>query len=715
MKFFTGLLNYLKLFSELTALIIGYLLFSLIQVFLKFIPGGLSGKFSTFIHRIYQNFSQKLDKPKNHSISRINLIELSLQNLAFKKSRTLITVGGMAVGIGSIVFLVSIGYGLQEIVISRVARLEELKQADVTTHPNSELRINDEALSNFFNLDEVEYVLPMISVVGRVTYKEAVSDMAVYGVTSGYLETSAIQPVRGKIFESEDLAKVIFEPRSVSGITTRAEVEAAADGRSAGEVAGLTVSQAVYGAELWPAQIEIEPGAWIRVRSEPSTAGRILGYTKRPEGQLKGTQVWGGFYADSPAGSAGEDALGKSLGHWVSAQVFLWQKIEQDVEGEMKTRYEPLLGDHGEQLQQTGYMAQLFMEVAPDFKFRSAGAVLGITDNSSDNSSEASEDLETDTSADNSSDNSSDDSIDSDSDSNDSDNTIHSGIDWIEIEEESALMSEEQVMRISLGEIAQRRAVVNRAVLNVLGIDEQQAIGQKFDAGFIVMGKNLEQAGEKIESIPEEYEIVAVIPGDRVPQIFVPFLDLRSLGVVNYSQVKLVASGQETLPTARQKIEAMGFVTRSVVDTVGQIESIFATTRLVLGLLGMAALLVAALGMFNTLTVSLLERTREVGLMKALGMSSSEIKELFLIESLTMGIIGGLLGLLLGFAFGKFISLILSLFSASRGLGVMDISIIPVSFVLLILILAVMVGIFTGLYPAKRSKTISALNALRYE
>ncbi len=129
----------------------------------------------------------------------------------------------------------------------------------------------------------------------------------------------------------------------------------------------------------------------------------------------------------------------------------------------------------------------------------------------------------------------------------------------------------------------------------------------------------------------------------------------------------------------------------------------------------MAALLVATLGMFNTLTVSLLERTREVGLMKALGMKSDEVKELFLIESLIMGMLGGFLGIILGFVAGKLLSLVLSVFALVKGVGIIDITFIPLGFVLVIVFLAILVGIVTGLYPAKRAKHISALNALRYE
>jgi len=600
----------------------------------------------------------------------LSLIDLSVQNLLAKKSRTLITIGGMAVGIGSIVFLVSIGYGLQELVVSRVANLEELKQTDIIAQPNSELKINDETLSDFNNLTEVEQVLPLISVVGRITYKEAVADMAVYGVTSQYLEKSAIQPVKGKIFESDDLAKVIFEPQNGIG-----EIRVV----SQGQVAGVATAKAEFGGEIQPVMIDLEADTWLRVRSGPSINSQILGYTKRPEGQLKGVEVWGGMYPDTPAGNAGQDEAGQNLGKWVKTSVYLWQ-----TEGDED--YQPETGDQGELIQKQGYIAELGMVVVPQTIVKPAGAVLGVTDDTD--------------AADN---------------TTNTPTVVNAGIDWVEIASESGQLEADQVQQIALGEKAKKQAVVNRAVLSVLGIKENQAIGEKFEASFIVMGKALDQKGEKLESVLTEYEIVGVIPGDKVPVFYVPFLDLRSLGIVNYSQVKLITVDQDVLPQARQKIEALGYMTRSVVDTVDQIKNIFATTRLILGLLGMAALLVATLGMFNTLTVSLLERIREVGLMKALGMKSDEVKELFLIESLIMGMLGGFLGIILGFVAGKLLSLVLSVFALVKGVGIIDITFIPLGFVLVIVFLAILVGIVTGLYPAKRAKHISALNALRYE
>jgi ABC-type lipoprotein release transport system permease subunit len=674
-NFITNFISYIKLFFDLTVLILGYLLYKLAAWILKLVPGDLARQFANFSYKSYQSLASKLEQPHNHSISRLSLIKLSTQNLVSKKSRTLITIGGMAVGIGSIVFLVSIGYGLQDLVVSRVARLEELKQTDVIAQPNSQLAINDEALAKFNNLVEVEQVLPLISVVGRVTYRQAVSDMAVYGVTSSYLETSAIQPVRGEIFASQDLAKAVFEQGTTSGVNDALQ----------GQVAGVQTTQAEFGQSLGEVRVEIEPHVWLRVRQSPSTNSKILGYTKRPEGQLLGEKVYGSAFSGSDAGNVAQSADGQDLGYWVKASIYLWQKDEQ---GE----YQPVLGDQREPVQTTGYIAELGLTTTVKPQAQAVGSVLGISDE---------QDTATDAA--------------NTSQLNQAANITDSGIDWVELATDSAQTNQEAVQQIALSESAQRQAVVNRAMLNVLGLAESQALGEKFDASFIVMGKALGQAGEKLESVPSEYTIVAIIPGDKTPMFYVPFLDLRSLGIVNYQQAKLVASSQQALPEVRQKIEAMGYVTRSVVDTVNQIENIFATTRLLLGLLGMAALLVASLGMFNTLTVSLLERTREVGLMKALGMKSTEVKELFLIESLTMGLLGGFLGLFLGFAAGKLLSFLLSILSLAKGVGWMDVSLIPLGFVVVIIFLAILVGIVTGLYPAKRAKHISALNALRYE
>jgi putative ABC transport system permease protein len=111
----------------------------------------------------------------------------------------------------------------------------------------------------------------------------------------------------------------------------------------------------------------------------------------------------------------------------------------------------------------------------------------------------------------------------------------------------------------------------------------------------------------------------------------------------------------------------------------------------------------------------LLERTREVGLMKAMGMTAIEVKRLFLTESMLMGFVGGMLGIFFGFMAGKFISLILSIFGLINGVGFIDVAYLPPAFVGLVFLLSLFVGLITGLYPSRRATKISALDALRYE
>jgi len=615
------------------------------------------------LNAYYKKLIKFLEGPRQNTISRIELIDLSLRNMKAKKTRTIVTIGGMMIGIGVIVFLVSIGYGLQQLVITRVARLEEMKQADVTPQAGGKVKITDKTLSDFKDIPAVETALPLIAVVGRVNYQNSASDMAAYGVTTDYLKQSAIKPVQGKIFDSNELVSEVPQ--------------------TTGEVAGASTEKAVSGEKIQNVDFTINPSAWIRVRESPATNAKILGYTKRVEGNSSGVEVWGGAYeSDNDAGKAGKSEDGKTLGKWIKAPVLLWkeeacdQKTQGDCEG---GRYMVMRDEDNKQVQKEGYFAEINLSLAGvNVK---QPQTLGVTSSATGSAK----------------------------------TTTELGVDWVEIASEAGIIAPPETKTIELAGNAKRQAVVNRAMLKVLGINESEAVGKKFNVSFVVVGDLLADEKEKVESASTEYTIVGVTPDEKTPLFYVPFIDLRSLGITNYSQVKLVVKDQAELAKTRHQVEAMGYVTRSVADTVEQINSLFSTLRTVLMLLGMVALSVAALGMFNTLTVSLLERTREVGLMKAMGMKSSEVQELFLTESMIMGFFGGVLGIILGITLGKIAGLVLSFFAIFKGIGFVDISYVPISFILVIIFLSLLVGIATGIYPAKRATKISALDALRYE
>lgn len=124
---------------------------------------------------------------------------------------------------------------------------------------------------------------------------------------------------------------------------------------------------------------------------------------------------------------------------------------------------------------------------------------------------------------------------------------------------------------------------------------------------------------------------------------------------------------------------------------------------------------VGSLGMFNTLTVSLLERTREVGLLKTMGMKSKEIREVFLSEAIIMGVYGGIVGIIIRVIGGYVISFIISIISVLRGYDGLTITYLPLTTAMGIILVSAFTGIATGFYPARRATKISALDALRYE
>src|SRR3989339_1043387 len=100
-------------------------------------------------------------------VRRSFLIALAFRNMKAKKTRSFVTVGGMGLGIAAIVFLVSLGYGLQDLVVSRVARLEELKMADVTIGQASNIRLDGEAIQTMQNIGGGGKVMPIEALGGK--------------------------------------------------------------------------------------------------------------------------------------------------------------------------------------------------------------------------------------------------------------------------------------------------------------------------------------------------------------------------------------------------------------------------------------------------------------------------------------------------------------------------------------------------------------------
>jgi putative ABC transport system permease protein len=162
-------------------------------------------------------------------------------------------------------------------------------------------------------------------------------------------------------------------------------------------------------------------------------------------------------------------------------------------------------------------------------------------------------------------------------------------------------------------------------------------------------------------------------------------------------------------------IKQMGFATFSLFDAARSLQRFFAVLDLFLGIFGSLALAVASLGIINTLVMAILERRREIGVLKALGAADRDVRRLFFAEAGVMGFVGGAFGVFLGWAIGKIINLGTNVYLARQDLPAEKIWSVPLWLVGAAIAFSVVVSLAAGLYPAARAARLDPVQALRYE
>jgi ABC-type antimicrobial peptide transport system permease subunit len=260
--------------------------------------------------------------------------------------------------------------------------------------------------------------------------------------------------------------------------------------------------------------------------------------------------------------------------------------------------------------------------------------------------------------------------------------------------------------------------VISSSIVQIFNKNIDEIIGQEITFTFFLPSQ--EDSGEKLQSEFEKivsekkYKITGVIEGDE-NVIYINASTLENLKVSNFTQLKVKCATNERLEQIRDEILSQGFLVSSLSDTVNQANQVFRVIQLVLMLFGIIALVVSAIGMFNTMTIALLERTEEIGIMKAIGASNWSISWMFLMEATIMGFLGGLGGLILGLAGGRLFNLLINLIAQKMGGQAVNLFFSPLWFMGVIIVFAAIVGFFTGLVPAVRASKINPLEALRYK
>lgn len=257
--------------------------------------------------------------------------------------------------------------------------------------------------------------------------------------------------------------------------------------------------------------------------------------------------------------------------------------------------------------------------------------------------------------------------------------------------------------------------VVNTNYLKFLGNDQPSSYLDKAVYFDVIIPKELSKSGEAVVYADQKFTITGIIKDDSAASIYAPIKIFDQYKIGSYSQAKIQVTDRNKANEVRTQVETTGLKTQYVGDTVSQVEQVFTIFKVILACFGLIALVVAALGMFNTLTISLLERTKEISLMKILGMRNTDIYRLFMVEAMSIGLVGGVVGICFGFLLGYLANLILNFFAVKAGGEAVTIFNYPVWFILATLLFAIALGFLTGLYPARRAARIHALDVLRSE
>lgn len=253
------------------------------------------------------------------------------------------------------------------------------------------------------------------------------------------------------------------------------------------------------------------------------------------------------------------------------------------------------------------------------------------------------------------------------------------------------------------------KIVVSSALLLLSGLENAEtAIGKTVDFGIFLPNKKGES---EFVPIKGEFKISAIIKDDAQPYILLNSVFVPQK-LTSFHMLLIKAGSSALVKDIRETLINKGMMISAKIDLINQVNKVLDTLTTILGIFGVTALIVSAIGMFNTMTITFLERTFEIGIMKAIGATDSDIRNIFLTESFFMGFLGGIGGILMGI-FGSFLfNTLLNVVAQSFGGKNINLFIRPTWFLLTIIASSSIIGFATGVWPAFRAAKLSIKETL---
>jgi len=263
-------------------------------------------------------------------------------------------------------------------------------------------------------------------------------------------------------------------------------------------------------------------------------------------------------------------------------------------------------------------------------------------------------------------------------------------------------------------------AVIGEELLGQLKISEEQILNNELE--LVVRKAN----GIKIAPIIKKFKVVGIIDKnfDDGKKLVLSAKDAAELqGYSNlqkdymlnkgYNNIQIAAKNVSDVESLTQKIKELDYQSTSSIEMAKNVEDTLSGVNTAFAVLGGIVLVVAAIGIVNTMSMAVLERTKSIGVMKSLGANCNAIRTIFLVQSSLIGLIGGLVGIGIGTGLNSIAEMIVNSKIVEQGMETSVSVGLPWYWLLIILGFAVVIALISGIYPANRASKLDPIEALR--
>ncbi len=275
------------------------------------------------------------------------------------------------------------------------------------------------------------------------------------------------------------------------------------------------------------------------------------------------------------------------------------------------------------------------------------------------------------------------------------------------------------------------------------GVEPKDLIGKEVTLGYATAGAGANSmpllGGFSVRRLEKPFRIVGILEREPGPSmgfamfssVMIPLRKAQEMGAADvanpqallqqlsnkrsYGSVTVKVRRPQDVEEVEKSIKDMGFQAFSLNDALKGAKKAFILMDVMLSLIGSIALTVASLGIVNTMVMSILERTREIGIMKAIGGSDGDIRKIFLVEASAIGLAGGILGVLLGWVVGRAINFGANIYIQSQGGTPANVFSLPWWLILGGIAFSIAVSLIAGSYPASRAAKLDPIQALRHD